>query len=148
VRRRLKWTTVVGWLLAIAMLAAIVYLLVSTGSSPVDAALRFHQAVLDKDAATAAKYTWLPEGSPPAEEQWRKLFARELKNVKFSVNPRPLLVLREGDTATVKLTFYIRPSKDLLPQERDVQVKLVRVGREWKVDVRRLARVVIPVTPL
>lgn len=137
VRRRLKWTTVVGWTVALAMVAAIVLLIFTVGNSPASAVDEFLTALRARDVKRLAAVTWLPEGSPPAEEQWRKIFS-EVKPLPISHDEQPLMASLSGDTALVKMLVRIHDRTP--PQEREIQFFVRRVNGKWKVDVTRLVR--------
>ncbi|MEP0765062.1 MAG: hypothetical protein HRF45_00770 [Fimbriimonadia bacterium] len=137
IRRRLKWTTVVGWVVALAMIAAIVLLIFTIGNSPVSAVNEFLTALRVRDVNRLSAVTWLPEGSPPAEEQWREIFA-EVKPLPISHVEEPLMASITGDTALVKMLVRIHDRTP--PQEREIQFFVRRVNGKWKVDVTRLVR--------
>lgn len=137
IRRRLKWTTVVGWIVALAMIGAIVLLIFTIGNSPVPAVDQFLTALRERDVDKLAEVTWLPESSPPAADQWREIF-EETKPLPLSHQKEPLLASISDDTALVKMLVRIHDRTP--PQEREIQFFVRRVNGKWKVDVTRLVR--------
>lgn len=137
----MKWRTILGWGLFAMMAVAIGYLYVSAAGSPVDATYDFLMALQKKDSKWAGRMTWLPKGSPSAEEQWRELFQGKLKTLNFGFYRKPLMADIQGDGAVVKLTMLSKPYvQGGSPVEDDIQFPLRRDGGSWKVDVTRLAR--------
>jgi len=138
----MRWRTVIGWILALFMIGAIVFVWLSASSSPVDSVYKFLAAVDRQDASAAGEFTWVPPGSPPPNEQWRKLFAGPLKGLKFGYNRTPLSVApTQSDTSIIKITLLTRGyTEGGSPLEQDVQFPMRKQDGVWKVDVTRLAR--------
>lgn len=140
---RVSWILVAVFLGLIAFGAVIFF---SSGDTPEAAGGKFMAALINGDADTLTKYSYM-EGLSQEQirERWEYTLHRAAPHYRFvySIDGST----RTGDeTAAIKLTFTKNVGqKGSVPD--NFQLPLVKQDKQWKVDVRSMNRDMFPGLP-
>lgn len=139
----------ISWILVAVIAGLIAFigiLFVSSGDTPEAAGSKFMSALLNADADTLTKLSYM-EGLSPEQihQRWDYTLNRAAPHYRFVYNIDTSV--RTGEqSAALKITFTRNVGQKDSSAE-NYQLPLVKVGNEWKVDVRSMNREMFPGLP-
>lgn len=139
---RANWIMVTG----LVGVLAIVVLLLFSGQSPSAAAAEFMTALGKGDVNELARLSYM-EDDPPEKvrEQWE--YATKVVAPYYRFRWQILGETRSDDTHAAVRMYVWRDAQIPTTYEENYQLPMVKIGKEWKVDVRGMNRTMYPGLP-